>query len=301
MTTENIGTNFEEARSIDLHAHTTASDGQHAPRELVEMAAAAGLTALAITDHDTTAGIAEAQKAGDEIGIMIVPGIELSAEPPKTDSGARSQCHILGLFIDPNSPGLLQRLEDVIRNRNRRNARIIDRMRNELNWDITLSEVIEAAGGEVIARPHFGRVMLEKGYVRSMKEAFDVYLGKGGLAYVERDRLSDEEAIALIHQAGGVAILAHPNNLRMKPDECEAYIDGLRNMGLDGIEARYNLHTPDDTARYLALAARLGMLTSGGSDFHGLGVKATVYLGHVEDGRPAPDRLLTELRDRRRS
>lgn len=288
------------ARDIDLHAHTTASDGEHSPAALVAMAAEIGLTVLAITDHDTTAGVNEAIDAGKRLGMEVVPGIELSAEPPRTPSGARAQCHILGLLIDPDSSDLLDRLEEVVRNRNTRNQRIVDRMRLELGWDITLAEVEAAAGGDVIARPHFAKVMVRKGYVASVREAFDTYLGKGGKAYVERERLTAAEAIGLIHRAGGVAILAHPNNLKMSPQEAEDYIRELQDIGLDGIEARYNLHTPEDTARYLALAGRLGLRTSGGSDFHGLSVKATVHLGHVENGQPAPHALLDGLREAQR-
>ena len=287
-------------RAIDLHAHTTASDGEHTPEVLVEKAAGIGLKALAVTDHDTTAGVARAAAAGQTLGIEVVPGIELSAEPPRPRSGARSQCHILGLYIDPDSAPLLDRLREVIRNRNRRNDLMVERMRSELRWEITLAEVEAAAGGDVVARPHFARVILDKGYVRSVREAFEIYLGKGGKAYVERDRLRPDEAIDLIHRAGGVAVLAHPNNLYMSDEETETYVRDLAGLGLDGIEARYNLHTPEDTARYLALAERLRMLTSGGSDFHGHSVKPTVHLGHVEGERPAPYGLLNPLQNARR-
>ena len=283
---------------IDLHAHTAASDGEHSPEALVEKAAGIGLAALAITDHDTTAGVAEGVRAGARLGIEIVPGIELSAEPPRTPAGARAQCHILGLFIDPECADLLKRLQSVIDHRNRRNGLIVERMRGELGWDITLEEVERVAGGDVIARPHFARVMVEKGYVGSVKEAFDVYLGKGGKVYVDRDRLTAAEAIGLIHRAGGVASLAHPNNLKMSEDDTEFYVRSLQEMGLDALEARYNLHTPEDTAGYLALAKRLGLATSGGSDFHGLSVKPTVHLGHVEGSLPAPYGLLAVLRER---
>jgi 3',5'-nucleoside bisphosphate phosphatase len=289
-----------DARVVDLHAHTTASDGEHAPEILVRQAAAIGLAALAITDHDTTAGVTAAAAAGSELGVEIVPGIELSAEPPNLPNRARSQCHILGLYVDPHSAPLLDRLREVIHNRNVRNARIVERIQRELNWDITLDEVEQAAGGDVVARPHFARVMLDKGYVSSLKEAFDLYLGKGGRAYVERDRLTAREAVDLIHRAGGVAVLAHPNNLAMDPDETAAYVRELRDLGLEGIEARYNLHSAEETARYLALAERLGLVTSGGSDFHGLAVKPKVRLGHVEDGRPAPFHLLAALQSVRR-
>ena len=285
-----------DVRDVDLHAHTAASDGEHSPEELVAKAVGAGLRTLAVTDHDTTAGIAAAVRAGAQSGVEVVPGIELSAEPPRNAAGARGQCHILGLFIDPECPALLQRLRAVLDHRNRRNALIIDRMRTELGWDVTLAEVENAAGGDVVARPHFARVIVDKGYTSSMKEAFDLYLGKGGKAYVERDRLNAEEAIGLIHRAGGVAVLAHPNNLLIAGAALEAYLRELIGLGLDGIEARYNLHTAEDTARYLALADRLGLATSGGSDFHGLSVKSAVRLGHVEGALPAPRSILAALR-----
>lgn len=277
-------------RTLDLHAHTTASDGDHSPTQLVQHAHDLGLTALAVTDHDTTAGLAEAMEAGKRIGVEIVPGIELSAE---IEVG---QCHILGLLIDPNNTALNDRLHEVIENRDKRNGRIVERMQKELGFDITLEEVEAESGGQVVARPHFAKVLLRKGYVTSMQQAFDEYLGKGAKAYVERDRLTPEECVRLIHGAGGVAILAHPNNLKRDEAGTEAEILHLKSVGLDGIEARYNRHTPEDNARYLALAAKHDLLTSGGSDFHGPTVKPTVYLGHVEGEQPAPLELLEKLK-----
>jgi len=278
-------------RTVDLHTHTTASDGDLSPTELVARAHAAGLTAIAVTDHDTTAGLHEALEAGKRIGLEVVPGIELSAEV------GRGQCHLLGFLIDPDNEPLLSRLRYVVDMRNNRNSHIIDRLRNELGFDITLDEVEVIAGGDIVARPHFARVMVNKGYVSSMQEAFDIFLGKGGRAYVERVRLSPPEAIALIHGAGGVAVLAHPNNLQRGETETEVEIERLVSCGLDGIEARYNRHTPEDTARYLALAARLGILTSGGSDYHGESVKPGVVLGQVEGELPAPVFVLDRLKE----
>ena len=279
-------------RTLDLHAHTTASDGDHSPTQLVQHAHEVGLTALAVTDHDTTAGIIEAQEAGQHFGVEIVPGIELSAE---IDFG---QCHILGLLIDPANPTLNDRLREVIENRDKRNARIVEKMQRELHFDITLKEVEAESGGLVVARPHFAKVLLRKGYVTSMQQAFDDYLGKGAKAYVERDRLTPEECFTLIHGAGGIALLAHPNNLKRDPTATEAEILRLHSLGMDGIEARHNRHTPEDTARYIALAAQHNLLTSGGSDFHGPTVKPTVYLGQVEGDQPAPLELLDRLKER---
>ena len=281
-----------DARCIDLHTHTTASDGDHSPTQLIERAHSIGLKAIAVTDHDTTDGVLEAQLAGNRLGIEVIAGIELSAEPPR-----QGQCHLLGLFIDPENLALLSRLKEVVTNRNLRNSRIIEKMQRDLGWEIELAEVEAEAGGDIVARPHFAKVLLKKGLVPDFQTAFDVYLGTGGKAYVERDRLSPREAINLIHGAGGVAILAHPNNFKFDdPAETEAEIRGLQALGLDGFEARYNLHTPQDTARYLALAEKLGMLTAGGSDFHGETVKKKVFLGHVEGDAPAPYLLIEALR-----
>ena len=278
-----------DERTADLHAHTTASDGDHSPSELVRHAHAQGLHTLAVTDHDTTAGVAEATQEAALLGIELIPGIELSAE----FSGG--QCHILGLLIDPDNAPLRSRLEHVIRNRNTRNARIIAKLR-ALGIEITLDEVTSEAGGTVVARPHFAKVLIRKGVVPDVKQAFNEYLDRGAKAYVERDRLTPEEAIGLIHGAGGLAILAHPNNMKRSPAETEAEILKLKRAGIDGIEARYNRHTPEDNAHYLELAGRHGLLTSGGSDFHGPTVKPTVYLGHVENGTPAPQSVVAALR-----
>jgi predicted metal-dependent phosphoesterase TrpH len=233
----------------------------------------------------------EALSAASRLGLELVPGIELSAEVD------RGQCHLLGYLIDPDNEPLLARLQYVVNMRNNRNEQIVGRMRRELGFDITLEEVEEQAGGEIVARPHFARVMVNKGYVSTMQEAFDVYLGKGGRAYIERIRLSPAEAIALIHGAGGVAVLAHPNNLKRSEADTEAEVASLVSWGLDGIEARYNRHTSEDTARYLALAERFGILTTGGSDYHGESVKPDVVLGHVEGILPAPNYLLDGLKE----
>ena len=280
-------------RTIDLHAHTTASDGDQSPTALVEAAAAIGLTALAVTDHDTTDGIKEAQAAGERLGVEVAPGIELSAE------FSQGQCHVLGLLINPGSEPLHSRLKQIVNNRNSRNAQIIERMQAS-GINITLAEVEAIAGGggegAIIARPHFARALINKGVVNSVPEAFEKYLAKGKPFYAERDRLTPEAAFQLIHAAGGVAILAHPNNLNRDEAETEAEILRFQSLGLDGIEARYNRHTPEDNARYLALAARHNLLTSGGSDFHGPSVKPAVFLGHVEGEQPAPSELLDALK-----
>ncbi len=302
-----------DTRRIDLHAHTTASDGDQSPTQLIELAKAAGLAAIAVTDHDTTNGVAEALEAGKRLGVEVIPGIELSAEIENT-SRERGQCHILGLGIDPRNPKLLNRLRDIQHKRVNRNALMVEKLNSldELksrNIHITLAEVEAEAGGDIIARPHFAKVLIAKGLVGSVQEAFNEYLAENAKGNVPKEKVTAEEAIRLIHDAGGVAILAHPNNCKCGTnEETENYILQLREKGLDGIEARYNLHSLQDTARYLDLAARHGLLTSGGSDFHGPTVKPKVKLGAVEradlsilDGEAAPYHLLDAIHRQRQA
>lgn len=281
-----------EMRTLDLHTHTTASDGDQSPTQLITRAHTVGLTVLAVTDHDTTDGVAEAMEAGNRLGVEVVPGIELSAQ---IDYG---QCHILGLGIDPHHAGLLERLRDIQYKRVNRNALIIGKLR-ALGIDITLTEVEQMAGGDIVARPHFAKVLIAKGVVSSVQEAFDKLLAEGKPGNAPKEKVTQIEAIELIHAAGGVAILAHPNNLkRSTPEETEQFILALQAQGLDGIEARYNLHTPEENTRYLALADRHSLLTSGGSDFHGPTVKPKVMLGDVENGKAGPYSLLQAIRAR---
>lgn len=280
-------------RIADLHTHTTASDGDQSPTELIRQAHEVGIKAIAVTDHDTTRGVREACEAGNRYGVEVLAGIELSAEI------SQGQCHILGLLIDPESVTLLTRLREVLDNRALRNDRIVAKL-NALGMPITIEEVRAEAGGEVTARPHFARVLVDSGYVATMQEAFDVYLAKGAKAYVDRDRLTQAEAVNLIHAAGGVAILAHPNNLKRDAADTETVIRNLQSVGLDGIEAFYNRHTAEENARYAALADRLGLLATGGSDFHGPSVKPTVFLGHVEGECPAPYSLVERLKERKK-
>ena len=289
-----------DERCIDLHTHTTASDGDQTPAQLVALAKEKGLRAIAVTDHDTVDGLAEAMAAGERLGVQVVPGIELSAQIEKGPNGERGQCHILGLFIDPANEPLLMRLRDIQRKRATRNAQMVAKLNQLLNTDITLAEVEAFAGGDIVARPHFAKALIARNIVGSVGEAFERYLGEDKPGNVAKEKVTPQEAIALIHNAGGVAILAHPNNLKRGSDDAtEQYIVGLKAQGLDGIEARYNLHTRSDNTRYLALAARHGLRTAGGSDFHGPTVKPTVFLGEVENGQASPYDLLASLRESR--
>lgn len=249
---------------IDLHAHTTASDGSLTPRQLVERAARQGVKALAITDHDTLDGLAEAFSAGQEFGVEIVPGLEISAEFPI------GTMHILGYYIDTESQLLLENLAMLRQARNTRNPRIIKKLQ-ELGLDITLAEVEEVAGGEVVGRPHFARVMIAKGYVQTANEAFEKYLAKGAPAYFDKARLDPQVALEVIKKAGGVSVLAHPYQLKTKSnEELTKIIADLKMMGLDGLEVIYSRHSTQQVADYQALAQHYDLLVTGGSDFHGV-------------------------------
>jgi len=249
--------------TIDLHTHTTRSDGSATPQELIELARAKGARAVAITDHDTVAAIVEARDAADRCGIEFVAGIEISAEySPGT-------MHILGYCIDERSSVLAEQLNRLKSARETRNPQIAVRLQS-LGFDIDYSEVARLAGNEVVGRPHFARVMVQKGYASSIQDAFDRFLKKDAAAYVEKARLTPADSIALIHQAGGVAVLAHPYQLNLSSyKDAEELIGELAQVGLDGLEAVYSRHDAAQRTRYAEIASRHGLLVTGGSDYHG--------------------------------
>jgi predicted metal-dependent phosphoesterase TrpH len=273
---------------IDLHAHTTASDGSLTPTELVALARERGLRALGVTDHDTTAGLGSAATAGVAAGVEVVPGVELSVEYPY------GQFHLLGYLIDPSASALPDRLADLQERRATRNERMVARMQ-EGGLPITMEEVVAEAGGGLVGRPHMALALVRKGIVASTQEAFDRYLGTGSPFNVPKERLGPEEAIDLIHQAAGKAVLAHPYTIRLDGDALAAEIERLRDLGLDGLEAYYSQHSPQQTSAFRALAERLDLRVTGGSDFHGRS-KPHVSLGVVYEGRALPYAVLEALR-----
>ena len=276
---------------IDLHTHSTASDGSLTPHQLVETALASGLSALALTDHDTTAGVEEALRAGAELGLEVVSGVEISARRQP------GQMHIVGLFVDHRSPRLNRWLKEREVIRDRRNAGIISKLR-ELGIDISLAEV-EAKADGVVGRPHIAEVMLEKGAVRSREEAFRKYLAHGRPAYCDRVHPSPEDSILEIHRAGGLAILAHYIYCRARDErELEALLGRLKEMGLDGMEVYYSDYTPAQTDLAARMASRFHLLPSGGSDFHG-DSKPEVKLGSGFGNLRIPYRLLEDLKEAR--
>lgn len=251
-----------DIRMADLHTHTTASDGMSSPAMNVKLAKEAGLAVLAITDHDTVSGVEEAMIEGTRIGIEVVPGVEIS-----TVAGGQD-IHVLGYFIDIHDPVFLGRLHELRKVRDRRNGMMIDRLR-KLGMDITLQEVIEMVSDikqeeDTIGRPHIAQVLVHKGYVQSVKEAFDRFLGSSGAAYVNPPRIEPQTAITWIHEAKGTAVLAHPG-LYHNDELVLQIID----EGLDGIEVYHSDHSPQDEARYKEIAEQHGLLMTAGSDFHG--------------------------------
>ncbi len=272
---------------VDLHTHTTASDGADSPTELVAAAAALGLSAVAVTDHDTTEGLKEAAAAAAGAGIELVGGLELSLE------WSRGAMHLLVLMIDdPDS--LPFRLEKVRNGRVRRNLLIAERLRSQ-DVDITMEEVRREGGEGTIGRPHFASLLVKKGYVPDIPAAFDRYLARGCPAYVERYRLAPAEAIELAHAVGGAAVLAHPLTLGVEGGELSALLEELAAQGLDGLEAHYGAYGPTTRRSLATVARRHGLIPSGGSDYHGR-FKPDTRLGVGRGDLVVPDEVLAELR-----
>ncbi len=258
---------------VDLHTHSTASDGTMSPSEVVRLAKDSGLSAIALTDHDTVSGIAEACATAQTIGIDFLPGIEISAEfpPPGT-------LHILGYGIDPESAVLKEMTDSLLAGRDARNPKIVAKL-NQLGITISMNEVEAEAGGDVIGRPHIAAVLVKKGYVSSVKQAFDQYLAQGAAAYFDKERLTPRRAIDLIHQSGGLAVLAHPIQLRLENDaQLHRVIKDLVDVGLDGIEVIHSDHNEDLIKKYSDIARQYNLLPTGGSDFHGLN-KSDICIG----------------------
>ena len=246
---------------IDLHTHSTCSDGSMTPAELVKHAKSSGLSAVAISDHDTCDGVSEAVKAGAECGIEVVPAIELSA---KSDT----ETHILGYFIDPSSPALLSAVDYIRDVRTQRIGETCE-MLKKYKINVTLDEVKEKAKGGILCRAHLAKIMTEKGYSSSPKDAFNTWLNVGCPAYSESQALTDTEAIELIRKAGGDAYLAHLPLTKKPKDELDRFVKRLAEEGLCGIEGYYTDYTPEMETEYRGLAKKYGLKISGGTDFHG--------------------------------
>jgi predicted metal-dependent phosphoesterase TrpH len=264
---------------VDLHLHTTASDGVRSPSNLVNYAKEKGLRAIAITDHDTIEGLEEAMAEGRKINFEVIPGIEISAEY------SPGSMHLLGYFLDIHHPLLNERLAHLQKARAERNPKIVEEL-NRLGIKVTYEDVIKASGGGQVGRPHFAQVLLERGYVRSIQEAFERFLKKGAPAYHDKFRFKAEEAIHFIQEASGVAVIGHPNTLGANgTSELDALLSQLVKEGLKGIEVYYPEHSPAEVATYKFLAEKYGLVMTGGTDYHGIegnGLEVGVGRGNMK-------------------
>ena len=262
---------------VDLHLHSTASDGQYSPSELVAMALERDLLAIAITDHDTTAGIDEALEAARGTGLEVIPGVEISCDVP------HEEVHLLGYYFDHRHPALQGKLRAMRDARLQRAKGMLVRLA-ALGFPLPWEMVAELAGGESVGRPHIARAMVRMGYVASTDEAFVLYIGRDGPAYVERYKISPLDAVSLIKAARGLPVLAHPLKVTH-------FLPDLIERGLVGLEVYYNGYSPEDVRGLADLARKFDLIPTGGSDFHGSGVVDTVEVGGVKVPVESVERL----------
>lgn len=276
---------------VDLHVHSTFSDGSLSPEELADEGARIGLYAMALTDHDSTRGTARFLAAAKARGIKALPGLEISVEVPD------QSVHILGYGIDPDNAALNEKIDEIRNGRKRRNNEILSKL-STLGYPLTFAEVAKYAGDkDLIGRPHIARALIEKGFVRSKAVAFEQLLGKGGAAYSERFRYEPRVAIEAIRNAGGVAVLAHPSRIRFTPGELDTFVGELVGDGLAGIEVFYPGHSPEMIAGYIEIVNKYGLLMTGGSDFHGT-MSPNIALGTACGGLRVGDNLFDALCER---
>jgi len=280
-----------EASVIDLHTHSTVSDGTEPPARVVDLAAAAGCTAVALTDHDRLDGLEEAADRAQTIGIRLVPGCELSCV------SATGGMHLLVYFVSATSQPLADSLTRLQRARDARNAVMVERLR-QLGLPITAEELHAEAGGIGVGRPHMAAVLLRNGAVTSIEEAFDRYLAQGRPGYVDKERLTPPDAIALARASGGVAVLAHPLTLGLSWGGLDVAVRELAALGLGGVEAVYARYSLEERSRLAAVASSAGLATTGGSDFHGA-YKPGLEIGLGYGDLAVGEELLLALEDRR--
>ncbi len=264
---------------IDLHTHTTKSDGSMTPSELVRYAEESGLCAIAITDHDSVDGLCEAHEAAQGLDIEVIDGIEFSAQ-------YENELHILGLYIDPYAAMLQGAMHEMKDKRVARNEKLIKRL-NDMGLSITRDDVLlKKADGNMaeVGRVHIALALIEKGIVSSIGEAFEKYLAKDAGAYVERERFSPKKCIEIIKNSGGYAFLAHPICSQKDPDKLEALVDELVSYGLDGIECYHSKHTYELSEFYESICKNRSLMICGGSDFHGANSPG-VHIGQANDAR----------------
>lgn len=277
---------------IDLHTHTVASDGTDSPAQLVRRAKAQGLQAVAITDHDTVGGLAEAEAEGEKLGLEVIRGCEISAK------GDHNEMHILALWLPRDTRVLEQSLLTLREHRNARNVIIVEKLQ-ALGMDISYAEVLAASKGEAVGRPHIAAVLIRKGYVADLREAFTLYLGYRGKAYVPKEILSPVAAVSLLAGMGATVSLAHPCLSLGSHEAIESTVRSLKDHGLTAIEAYHSDHSQAEQRFCVDVATRYGLALSGGSDYHGT-TKPRISLGTGYGGLRVPMFVLDSLKEQRR-
>jgi len=277
-------------KRIDLHTHSLKSDGAQTPADVVRTAYEAGLSAIALSDHDNIEGVPEAMAEGSRLGIEVIPAVELSAQ-------SDTELHILGYFIDIHNKKLNEAMAYALRVRDERQEETCRKL-NEQGFAITMDELRqEAHGNPVLCRAHFAQIMVRKGYAESVQDAFSRYLSVGCYAYSNRQALTGPEAVSLIREAGGIAVAAHLHLIKMPDEELKEYLKTLIPYGLEGVEGYYTDYTPDMEQRYRAMAKELGLVLSGGTDYHGAN-KPHISIGKGRGNLEIPYSVLDGLRER---
>jgi len=272
----------------DLHIHSTASDGRFTPEEIVRKAAGLGLTVIALTDHDSVDGIDAALRAARAFpGLRVIPAVEINTDVP------HGEAHILGYFIDYNSRELQDTLQRLRQSREGRARGMVTKL-NDLGIHLDWQRVQEISGDSSMGRPHIAQALLEKGYITSFKEAFDKYIGREGPAYVEREKVTQSETVELILRANGLPVLAHPFTI----DDPEAMIIKLKAAGMIGIEAYYKNYTAEETRTLVGWADKHHLLTTGGTDYHGLDESIEVMMGGTEVPMESVERIIDLAKQR---
>ena len=271
---------------VDLHTHSTASDGTFSPTELVAEAYKAGISVLALTDHDTVSGVEEAKQAGNRYGVRIIPGIEISVE------WYPGELHLLGFGLETENDVLLDLVQYAQRKRQERNRKIIEKFNAE-GIPIDMEKLSLIAGGDVVGRPHFAKYLMQEKKVKTLQEAFQKYLAKGRPFYVEKECLSHVESIKAVKAAHGIPVLAHPMSLYLSWAKLPDAVASFKEQGLMGMEAWHSGARYGECIRLQALAEELGLIVTAGSDFHGANRKE-VRLGHTAHNLPIDDRFYTE-------
>lgn len=273
---------------IDLHTHSTESDGTLTPEELMKHAKERGLSAIALTDHDAISGINKARPVADALGLDFVPGVELS-----TDYQGQ-EVHILGYYIDTAQPDFLKQLKEFVDTREKRNEKMAALLKQE-GFDITIDALTAENPDSVITRAHFARYLVEHGFVKDRETVFAKYLGDGCKCYVPREKITPFEAIRLIQLGGGLAFFAHPVLCHMNHDRLRFFIKSLKEAGLSGLEAIYSMNAPGDERNLMRLAEEFDLLISGGSDFHGAN-KPQIQLGTGKGNLRIPYEILERIK-----